>query len=567
MVFVLFFSMTSSMAQKIYPGDYFLPPLDIPMFLSGNFGELRSDHFHSGIDIKTQGVTGHRVYAAAEGYISRIKIETAGYGNSIYITHPEGFTTVYGHLESYRQDIAEYVRHRQYAAKRHAMNIYPEKGEWPLEKGELIAFSGTSGYSFGPHLHFEIRDAANQEPLNVLLFGFEIRDEIPPEIYSVCVYPLDEKGLVNNSHKKLHFEIEGDNGKYRLLHNDTLKLDGQVGFGIEAFDFLDGSRNRCGLYSLKYLVDGELKFHWVMDRFSFSESRFINSFIDYEEKIRNSRSVQKTYIDPNNRLRLYRYNEEYGIVDFSSVRDYLVTFILEDAYGNRSDLEFIARGGSRKPLDGQVDPETEAVFFSYENLNEFNSVGMELKIPQGALYRDLAFKYTRSEMLPGTYSPLHHLHDPYTPLHMGCELSIETTDVPDSLKAKLLLGMINDEDETVPAGGEWDGERIRGTIRDFGNYTVVMDTVPPGILPVNLSMNMAGQTSARFNITDDFSGIASYEGYIDNEWVLFEYDQKNDLVEYRFDANRIQRGRDHELELYVIDNKDNISYYYTAFFW
>ena len=347
----------SSPAQKPFLDDYFRSPMDIPLYLSGNFGELRSNHFHAGIDFKTQGVIGQKIYAAAEGYISRLKIEAAGYGNTIYITHPEGYTTVYGHLDRFRDDVAGYVRDLQYTREQHALNIYPERDEWPVKKGEFIAWSGTSGYSFGPHLHFEIRDAAGQEPMNVLLFGFDIEDYVAPKMFSLYVYPRGDEGLVNNSWQKERFELVGDSGNYRLKPEDTLRLNGKIGFGLEAYDFLNGAHNRCGLYRIRMLVDGDLEYHWEMNQFSFSESRYINSYIDYEEKALHKKTVQKTFLDPNNKLGLYEFAERGGIVDFSEQREYTVEFILEDAYENHSQLKFSVQGGM-KPIM-MPDKETE----------------------------------------------------------------------------------------------------------------------------------------------------------------------------------------------------------------
>jgi len=561
------FSILTAWGQNPYPADYFQAPLDIPMYLSGNFGELRSNHFHAGIDIKTQGVTGHRVFSAAEGYISRIKIEAAGYGNTLYITHPAGYTTVYGHLERFRRDLAEYVHNIQYEKQIHAINIYPEKDEWPIAKGDFIAFSGTSGYSFGPHLHFEIRDASRQEPMNVLLFGFDIEDDVPPDIVSVFVYPMGSTGLVNNSRDKRRFEVLADGGIYRLKERDTLMLDGNIGFGIEAFDYLNGARNRCGLYSLQVLVDEKLVFHWMMDRFSFSESRFINSYIDYGEKGANKRSVQKTFVDPNNTLGLYRFVENSGLLDFSDKRAYQISFLLADAYGNQSHLKLTAEGGRRNKLNGPVQEDIPGELLSCSSSNLFIRDGIEMKLPQGALYKDLRFDYAMEDMTPGTYSPVHHLHNHYTPLHLACDLSIVTVGLPDSLREKAMFGMITAEGEIVSAGGEWRDGRIRGPVRGLGSYTVVVDTTAPLIRSLNAKADMSGKTSIRFRAWDELAGIHSYEGYIDNEWALFEYDLKNDLVYYTFDPTRIAKGSNHELELYIIDNKDNISYYYTEFYW
>jgi murein DD-endopeptidase MepM/ murein hydrolase activator NlpD len=557
----------NAQAQEPYPADYFRAPLDIPMVLSGNFGELRSNHFHAGIDIKTQGVIGHKVYAAAEGYISRIKIEAAGYGNTLYITHPAGYTTVYGHLDRFRSDIADYVRNIQYERQTHALYIYPEKDRWTVAKGDFIAFSGTSGYSFGPHLHFEIRDAARQEPMNVLLFGFDIRDDVPPDIYSLFVYPRSRKGLVNRSGDKQRFTVQGKNGSYRLKGIDTLRLNGEIGFGIEAYDYLNGARNRCGLYSLQVMVDSGMVFHWVMDRFSFSKSRFINSYIDYEEKGKNKRSVQKTFVEPNNHLRLYRYVENSGILDFSEKKTYELSFVLADAHGNQSVLNFTAEGGSLNEMNGPLEEPPPGVQFSCRRPNLFSIEGVEMELPEGALYDDIRFTYTREESRPGTFSPVHHLQDPYTPLHLACDLRIKTEGLPDSLREKAVLAMLTDEGEMVSAGGEWTDGWVSGTVREFGSYTITVDTVPPLIRPLNVQEDMSGAEAIRFRIADELSGIQSYQGYVDNEWALFEYDLKNDLVFYTFDPTRITRGVQHEIELYIIDNKDNISYYYTELYW
>ncbi len=556
-------------AQQEYPADYFRAPLDIPMYLSGNFGELRTNHFHAGIDIKTLGVTGLKVYASAEGFISRIKIETGGYGNTLYINHPNGYTTVYGHLDRFREDIAEYVRKIQYEREQHTLDIFTGREEWPVSKGELIAYSGSTGNTSGPHLHFEIRDSGPQEPINALLFGFDIEDHMPPKILSLYVYPKGDGGLVNNSRLKQRFEVSGDNGEYRLKSSDTIRVDGPIGYGIEAYDYLDGANNRCGLYSVRMLVDDQLKYHWEMKQFSFNETRYINSYIDYEEKGRNKRTVQKAFLDPNNKLGLYEFTDQGGILDFSENRAFHIAFILDDAYGNRSTIAFTVLGGSRSALNRKNEQEAYTEIFSCMNPNEFNRARLELQIPEGALYDDLNFNFARTEMLPGTYAPVYHLHNPYTPLHMACRLAIEPEGLPDSLKGKALIGMVSDEGEIESVGGQWKDGRVITEILSFGNFTVALDTLPPKIIPLvqNGRTDMSREQSVRFRVTDDLSGIKSYEGYIDNRWALFEYDPKNDLVSYTFDASRINRGSQHELELYITDNKENISYYYTEFYW
>jgi murein DD-endopeptidase MepM/ murein hydrolase activator NlpD len=556
-------------SQPGFPGDYFSPPLDFRMVLSGNFGELRANHFHSGIDIKTQGTTGHRVYAAADGYVSRIKIEAAGYGNTLYITHPGGYTTVYAHLDRFRSDLARYVLDRQYSLEKHALNIYPEKDEWPVKKGELVAFSGTSGYSFGPHLHFEIRDASNQEPLNVLLFGFDIEDRVPPRIYSLYLYPGNHESMAEGSFDKSRLEVSGGDGKYILSKGDTVTASGNVGFGLEAFDFLNGAGNRCGLYRIRMMVDGELRYEWEMDRFSFSEDRYVNSYMDYGEYIRNEVLVQKTFVDPNNRLDLYKHVEHAGFNDFSEPRSYRIKFILEDAGGNAAELEFIVKGGIPAVLPQREEEAPPDAEFRCEVDNSFTRDGISLGIPSGALYTDLAFHYDTSARPEGAFSRLYGLQDRYTPLQLWCDLAIRPSGLPEALRNKAVIALMDGDNGFTSEGGEWKNGAVSTQIREFGRFTVLVDTTDPEITSLDLDGSGDPFTgkSIRFRVTDDLSGIRSYEGYIDNRWALFEYDLKNDLVFYRIDPGRLASGKSHELELYITDNKDNIAYFYSEFYW
>lgn len=557
-------------SQPSFRQDYFIAPINISMFLSGSFGELRSNHFHSGIDIKTQGVTGHRIYASAEGYISRIKVEAAGYGNTLYITHPAGYTTVYAHLNRFREDIADYVKEIQYKKEKHALNIYPEKEQWKVEQGDFIALSGTSGYSFGPHLHFEIRNAANQAPMNVLLFGFDIDDDVAPRVRSVYLYPAGNQGHVNGAGEKQRFQVETDSAGYTLKDRPEIKANGKIGFGIEAFDYLNGARNRCGIYDVKLLIDGALKYHWKMDQFSFSESRYINSYIDYEERQANRRLVQKTHREPNNRLSLYPFVENEGIFDFSSDREYRVRYILEDVYANRTELSFSILGGQHSPVPPPAPVSDLVRKFSWDSPNEFIRKDVVLTIPAGSLYDDLDFTYKKSGAIQGCWSPVHHIHHIYAPLHLSADLAIQADSLPENLRDKAYLGYLNGEEgQMSSAGGGWKDGMVRTKIRSFGRYAVLVDTIDPEIKILNLggSGDMSAKTSIRFRVRDKQSGIKSYEGYINNHWALFEYDLKNNLVFYRFDPERLERGKNHELELYIIDNKDNIAYYYTEFYW
>ncbi|KPK84975.1 MAG: hypothetical protein AMS27_08630 [Bacteroides sp. SM23_62_1] len=568
---IVFFLLLAELLYSQTPAskNQFRSPLDIKMYLSGNFGELRADHFHSGIDIKTQGVTGKKVYAAADGYISRIKIEAAGYGKTLYITHPDGYMTVYAHLDRFIPKVDKFVRDKQYQEKKHALNIFPPKNEFQFKQGDLIAFSGNSGYSFGPHLHFEIRETASQYPLNVLLYGLEIEDNTPPRIYSICIYPCDEQSYINNINEKQFFPVKEVNGSYHLINNQNIILTGKIGFGIEAYDLMEGSPNRCGLYSIELLIDSIKHFSMRMDKFSFNDSRYINSFIDYEEKQKNNKNIHKTFIDQNNLLNVYNETKNSGIAEFLDDDMHSITFILKDAYLNATQLNFHVTSQSINQVSNPVKNNDYLQLMYWNTINTFERDDIRLVIPQRALYKDIQFTYSKSGIPAGFFSMVHHVHNIYTPLHLPGELYLKPVNLPDSLNDKAVVVNANNNGKWQYAGGEWVNGYVRTTILQFGKYAITVDTIPPTITPLNLdgSADMKDRTSIRFKIEDDLSGIQSYEGYIDNEWALFEYDAKNNLLFYIFDPDKITRGKNHALELYIVDNKDNISFYYTEFYW
>ncbi len=545
------------------------PPLMIPMRLSGNFGEIRSNHFHSGIDIKTEGTTGHHVFAISEGYVSRIKVQANGYGKSIYLVHPDGTTSVYGHLDKYREDIAQYVNEVQYKRQSHKVDIYPDPDLFKVQRGAFIAYSGNSGGSFGPHLHFEVRNTTNQHPINTLKLGFDIEDHIAPKFLTLFLYATGEDGHVNGNGTKQSFDLLRDQGIYTVPWGTRIEAAGAIGLGVEVFDYLDGSANRCGVYTLEVYVDGRMTYSHVMDEFSFSETRYVNAHTDYGERIRSGMKVHRLYRLPNDKLRIYGQTENNGILKIPENGPVHVRIVATDVAGNSSELNFTIKGATSIPVADKTNKGV-VIPMRYNQANLYHNGTVKVKIPEGALYEDLGFRYGESEANHGALTPFYHIHDPETPVHKPYLLSVRAPWVPQALHEKLVLITYDEEeDEVFSAGGIYKNGVVEASLREFGIYAVSLDTIAPEIVPVIGSAygEQSGRKKLQFTVRDNLSGIEEYNGYIDNRWALFEYDPKNDLLTYRFDGERVEKNQHHELELYVSDSQGNVNLLHTSFTW
>ena len=562
---LLQFLMLYSIGQD---GVSFHPPVKIPIFLSGNFGEIRGDHFHSGIDIKTQGTSGHHVFSIDDGYISRIKVQANGYGKSIYITHPNGYTSVYGHLERYRDDIAAYVNSMQYKKQSHMVDLYLNRETFSLEKGEFIAYSGNTGSSSGPHLHFEIRSSANQHPTNVLNYNFDIRDRVAPRFFSLHLYPMDNRSHLNGKSEKFSIRVVKDKGIYTIPYGTKVDGSGTLGISVEVFDYLDGASNRCGVYTLEMYVDNKLSYSHVMDEFSFSETRYINAHTDYEERVRSGTKAHRLHRLPNDRLRIYSKSVDNRALVVDESRNYPIRIVATDVAGNSSVLEFTLKG-SDKTVAVPYPDTGDITIMRYNQANSFEEGPVRVDIPANALYQNMDFTFNIFPPENGSLTPIYHIASREIPVHLSYTLSIKSPVIDPSLHNKLLLISYNDDHAVESAGGNYRDGSVVAKLRNFGEFGVAMDTIAPEIVPVNLSNggDYSGRKEMRFTILDDLSGIENYEGYIDNQWALFEYDPKNNLLLYSFDEKRITKGSMHELELYVTDEKGNVNLLHTTFNW
>ena len=557
---VLFFLVTGfGYSQSKYPDDAFISPLDISLKLSGTFGELRSNHFHSGIDIKTNEQTGLNVYAVADGYVSRIKIQSGGYGKALYITHPNGFVSVYGHLSKYNDEINKWVKQNQYSKQSYEVDLYPEPGKFAVKQGDIVAYSGNSGRSGGPHLHFELRSAADQKPVNPLLFGYPVYDKTAPTINLFKIYPFGIYSEVNGNDEAVDFYPSLTNGKYVFKNDKTVEAAGQVYFGINTVDLFNGGMNRNGVYEIEVLVDSKPFYKHKLETFSFDETRYINSLIDYKEYKTKNRQVQKTFVEPNNKLSIYQGVENSGILKVMSGRNYLVEVRVYDAVGNFSTLEFTIKGTEIKE-NQKSRLENKKQVFSYKGNNNFKNEWINLEIPGIALYDTLHFNY---RVLPKTlnrYSAIHQIGNPYTPLHTWCSLMIRGDSVPKRLQDKAIIAEVTD-DGIESAGGTWTNGFVSTKIRNFGKFCIVVDTIAPVITALNIKnqKSVASQKSIKLKIEDELSGISNYKPTLNGAWILMEYDVKNDLLTYYFDEHLLKGKNEFKLEVW--DAKNNYSVY------
>lgn len=540
-----------------YPKDYFMAPVDAnPLRLTGTFGELRADHFHSGIDIdsKTGGV-GQPVFAAADGFVDRIRVQASGYGNVLYIKHPNGYTTVYAHLDRFSSDIQKYVREMQYKRERFEIDLNPTDSQFRVKKGQEIGKLGNSGGSTGPHLHFEIRQSGTDKALNPLLFGLPVVDKTPPEIRDMKVYFLNEKREVMAGKP---FPIVRRKDGTVGIAGDTVSFGAwRVGFGVKAFDKQTGHRNDNGIYAITLHADDQLLYQWRMDELDFDESRFLNAHIDFAARKRFGAWFHRCFILPGDRLSNYTRTDALGAVPLSKDRPVKVNLKVMDAAGNTSSIVFwVKRSENMETIAGiPYQYELPWAADSRIDLEDFSMV-----MPKGALYEDLPFQYkTTVDESFGVYSSMHHLHDEKTPVQKYFEVAIRPRNLPAELRAKAVIANCN-EGRPDNCGGAWRGDFLVTKVRQFGDYCVMTDDTPPTITPVVFADDMRKKSTMAFRIRDNFAigGSAdhlNFRGTVDGNWVLFEYDRKRDRLTHTFDG-RIGAG-EHMLRLSVHDDRGN----------
>ncbi len=554
------------LAQQKFPQHYFRPPVDFPITLSGSFGELRSGHLHSGLDIKTGGVQGKKVYAVADGYVSRIGISLGGYGKALYITHPNGYVSVYGHLKTFNREIQQYVKKIQYQRKSYTVQIFPPKNRLLVKKGEVIAYSGNTGGSLGPHLHFEIRNAKTAHPVNPLLFGsIRIRDNLPPKIAHFAVYPVMSYSLVNGKHDTLVWPVAGHGKSCYLKNLPVIDVSGPVSFGLRTYDVMNGVPNKNGIYSLKLYRDGKLVFALKTDSLSFSTTRYVNSLIDYSYFEKKGKRLIRTQRDTNNRLGIYRRDLNHGIFNFKDTLTHHFRYVVTDAYGNTATLAFKVKDTpsvTKKANPTPVHPKGNGIFIHFNRAVRYSQGNLTLMFPKDCFYRSFYLQVSKLPANDSTLSPVYKVHNRFVPVQKYFTLTIKAGSVPEKLKRKTYIAYSPDEKSGFfYTGGKWDGNSIFTKTRYLGFYTLMADTTAPNIKPLNFGnkSKVTGKSPLKVRIKDDGSGIKNYTGTLNGHWILMEYDPKTDRLTY-YPDQYLKKGKN-IFRLTVTDNRGNKSQY------
>ena len=544
-------------SQKTYPQDYFDPPLKIPIVLAGTFGELRSNHFHSGIDIKTQGKEGVPIYAPADGFVSRIKIAQYGFGKALYIDHPNGYSTVYAHLKKFASPIKEYIKETQYQKEScYTGNLFPKPSKFPVKKGELIGYTGDTGSSGGPHLHYEIRDSATEHIINPLLFGLKVKDTQKPIIKKLLAFPLNNSSRVNKSNEKTIIPLKNlGNGEYKA---NSTNANGLIGLGIEAFDRLNGAPNKNGIYSLEMHVNGTQVYYHDVETFSFPESKYINLFIDYEHYKKFKRRIQKTHKVAENKLSIYENLINDGVINIEEGINYNISITAKDYAGNSSTIKLPLRGVKNNAIFKEKD--TTAYKIKAIEFNKFKEKEVTIAFPKNTFYKDCYLDFSVNDGIA-------KIHNPTIPLDKKYTLTFDTSKYSEIEKQQIYIANVTNDKYTNYVTTKKKENKVYTNTKALGSYTLKLDKTKPKIALVNFkeNQNVNSLNTLQFKISDKESGINTFNGFINDEWVLMEYNHKKRILTYDLSDKKLV-GNKHIFKLVVSDNVKNTEVISTTFF-
>ena len=553
----ILFIFNSTFGQDKYPKGYFESPMNIPLSISGSFGELRPNHFHSGLDFRTDKREGLPIYASADGFISRIKISTGGYGKSIYIDHPNGYTTVYGHLQTCNTIIQTIIEKEQYSKNNYEIEIFPKPDEIVVKKGDLIAYSGNTGSSGGPHLHFEIRDTKTEKIINPLFFGFDksMKDSKPPTINSLIGYPIDEFSQINSSSKPalLNLTIQKD-GTYLA---EKIMASGKIAFGINAYDTFDDGYGKNGLFKVETYLNGNSYFGFEFDSFTFDETRYINAFIDFPRYQSTKQRFQKLFVGYFYPENIIKTKKNDGIVSLYSNFNLNYKVIVEDFAGNKSIIN-IPVSYSYLPIITKNEIQKTPYFLKVKNENSYTKDNISVFIPEKTFYEDfyLKFDVKNNELF---------LHDDSVAVSENMNITFDVSSIPVAQREKMFI-----------ANGNVGKMNFNYTIKNndlftiktkkLGRFFLANDSIAPTIYKPNFvkGSNLDNQKTLQLYMSDNLSGINQYNAYLNGKWILMEYENKLNRLVHILSNKYYQIGKN-EFKLVVSDYLGNSTTFESNF--
>ena len=550
-VFVLLSVFCTARAGESEP---FIMPMKVKPVVSGSFAELRTNHFHSGIDLTTVGKIGCPVLSVFSGFVSRVKVSSGGYGKAIYVEHPNGLTSVYAHLDHYSPSIDSLVRAHQYNKESFEVEIHLNPGAIPVGRGEVIAFSGNSGSSGGPHLHFELRDTQTQEPVDPMPYMTGIKDDVPPVVYGIKLYPLSSISKIGAGTAPVYLPVVASGKQYVLKENRVVTVAGKIGIGVHVTDFLTENHRKCGVSDIQLFCGDQLVFHSNMGRFSFSQTRYINSYIDYHERMRNSRFIQKSFVEPNNRLSNYIEAKDL-VVEPGEEKN--MRYEIRDVSGNLSVVSFILKGGEPRDKSAKPKLSTGEHQLYWRRGFSLDTTGLSVYVAPGSVYQDQVIRLGISQ-LPGFANPVYQLGSDDIPVHEPYELSIDIPAKALAQPEKAYIAYIDSKNKANYMGGSILNNQLVVKSRVFGRFTVLTDTQSPSIV-VKTVANGDHRAKPILSVTikDDQSGIAFYRCEVNGQWQLFEYDPKTSMLSGDLRQMNLKKGTKHQLVVKVQDSRGN----------
>ena len=523
----------------------FHTPIDAPFDLSGTFGEFRS-RFHTGIDFKSRGVQGQKIFSIEDGYVSRIEVNNYGYGKVIYIDHLNGFTSVYAHLKNFSPELDEYVKSELYKSKRNSIKKFPKKNQLRINKGEVIGYSGNTGRSFGPHLHFEIRDTKSQDAINPLMFNYSYKDDERPIIRGLYIIN-ENNSLVRNS--PIRKKVKKINDSTYTV--DDFEYNGKIGIGLDIYDIqYKNLYNQNGVYKVELFIDSILKYSYKMDKIKFSENHYKKIMYDYLSLAQKNKKVLKIYTPRNSDLSFLKNNKFNGIINSDSIRNNSLLVRVSDWNGNSSSIKFNLKANdsiSRRSSYNGIEILTNQNY----TLNKNSSI---IEIGKNTFYDDLLMNISyQSDTLN-----LGKEKDPFRSsitIKLPHKIS-DTLELRQSFVGKIINRKIS------YISSKKNKSYIYANTSSLGEYIISKDTLKPDIKPINFTnkSNIKVKNTLKLRLKDDLSGIKNYSSYFNGNWALFEYEPKSNMIFHNLSDGIIKDG-ENELIIKYEDGVGNKGVY------